>query len=86
MLNINKKNREELIYVLVNDYLYQKEHNRVFGRENSSQLYITTGKLSGACMALGLSLEETANEIRVVTTIRRKLIYKTSIITGLGSK
>lgn len=71
---MNAMEREELLYLLVSNYFYEKENNIVWQRENSTGFSIALGKLQGACMALNLDFEEKENEIVLFTQTSRKVV------------
>jgi len=68
--------RKELLEILVLNYLYAKEQNIVFQRENDNSYAIALGKLQGVCMALNLDFEETENNVMVFTNSKKKIVTK----------
>jgi hypothetical protein len=71
---VTLSDKKELIGILVQDYVAEREKNKVWGRENSSSYTFTKGKLVGACMALELEIEETKNFLIIKS--RKKTITK----------
>lgn len=67
-------NRQELVKVLAQNYLSEKENDKVWQREHSTSYMLALGKLQGACMALNLDFEENQKGISIVTQCRRKVI------------
>lgn len=71
--------REELIYILAQNYLLEKVRNKVFQRENSESYTYAKGQLTGACMALNLDFEETNERIVIFTQGRKKYVTKVEL-------
>lgn len=68
--------RRDLMYALGLKYLIEKEKNQVYQRENSDSYTYSKGQLTGACMALELSFEETKNGLIIFTENKKKRIVK----------
>jgi hypothetical protein len=68
--------RKHLIDILVQNYIYEKEQNKIWQRERSQAYTLATGKLQGVCMALRLELEETKNCLTIFTASKKKIITK----------
>lgn len=57
--------RNELIRVLIFNYQSNKENDKLYHREPSSDTLISQGKLLGALMALGLDMDENEQGITI---------------------
>lgn len=68
--------RKELLYILIQDYLYHKDWDKGWQKEASPSHMIALGKLQGVCMALNLDFKETEKEFIVYIKDKRKVIIK----------
>lgn len=68
--------REDVLEMIVQNYLAIKREHKVFNREDSPSLSYARGQITGACMALELYTEETDTEFIVVTNARRKVLVR----------
>jgi hypothetical protein len=68
--------RKDLLYALVSNYIIESEKNEVYNRENATSYTYSKGVLVGACMALGLDLEEDSNSLTIVSGKKKKIICK----------
>jgi hypothetical protein len=68
--------KRELIDELAQDYLYEKENNVVWRRENSFSYGVALGKLFGACKAFGFEIDETEEWLLIKNGSRTLLEYK----------
>lgn len=57
------KEKRDLLFSLADTYVIEQSKNKVFGRENSESYSVAKGKLIGACMALGVNIEEDDNSV-----------------------
>jgi predicted hydrocarbon binding protein len=68
--------RKELLDILIQKYIDEKNYNKVWQREESTGLTLALGKLLGACMAFKYDFEETENFLTIFTRNKRKIILK----------
>lgn len=75
---MTSRDRHDLLYVLVQNYVIDKRSSQVYGRENSSAYTHSKGMLQGALMAFQLDMEENKNEIIIMTRKNHSfiLVYK----------
>lgn len=73
---MDAKDRNELLRILIKDYIYYKEQSKVFQREEPSNYYIALGKLNGFCMALDLDIGEDNTSVWIETREQKKVIVK----------
>jgi hypothetical protein len=71
---MTSRERHELIAMLVQNYVIEKERCKVWDREITSSYAIAQGQLQGACMALNLDFEESQNVLTVYTNDNRKIV------------
>lgn len=71
--------RNEFIQTLVQNYTIEKYKNAVFQRENAEAYTYAKGELIGACMALGLDIEETKDVLTVITRVKKKIVAQAEI-------
>lgn len=60
---MKSKEKQDLLFALADSYVSEQDKNKVFGRENSESYSVAKGKLIGACMALGVNIEEDDNSV-----------------------
>ncbi|MFB5759039.1 hypothetical protein [Paenibacillus medicaginis] len=57
--------KKELLEVLAQDYIYEKEQNKVWQREDGFYYGIALGKLLGACTAFKYELNVSNDVIKI---------------------
>ena len=74
---MKQEERNDIMFALIQAYLYAKESSKVWGREIDNSYSYARGRLSGACMAFELDYEETELHITMFTQKSQKavLIY-----------
>lgn len=76
MKRLDALTREDVLEILIQNYLATKREHKIFNREESPNLAYAEGRITGACMAWELDTEETEDEFIVVTNARRKVIVR----------
>lgn len=71
--------RNELLYVLIQDYLIEKNINEVFQRENAESYTYAKGKLIGACMAFGLELEVMKDRLTIFAKNKKIIVINVEV-------
>lgn len=73
---MTRSEKKDLLDILAQNYIYQKEQDKVWQREHGETYTLALGKLRGACMALKLDFEETDKDLTILTQNRRKTVTK----------
>lgn len=74
---MNSKNRNDLLYALVQNYVLDKCKNQVLMRENDTSYMHSKGMLQGACMAFECEIVEADSHVMITTRKgKRLLIYQ----------
>ncbi|CAI8947936.1 conserved hypothetical protein [Brevibacillus sp. IT-7CA2] len=76
---MTRMSRQDLLNGLAQNYLIEKEKNKIWNRENSSSYSIAQGQLTGACMALNLDFEESDRTVTIFTRDRKRVVTKMEI-------
>lgn len=71
---LSAKERNECLYVLVYQYIAEKNQNKVYCRENSSAFEYAKGKLVGFCTAYEYNINEVQNFIQIESKSGRILL------------
>lgn len=71
---MNAKNRNDLLYALVQNYVFDKHRNQVYMRENDISYMHSKGMLQGACMAFNCEIVETDLQVIITTRKGRRLV------------
>jgi hypothetical protein len=66
--------RKELLDILVKDYLHARKNNSVWQREESSTCSYSRGRLTGACLALNLEIDESDDFLTIHTNRRKRVV------------
>lgn len=74
---MDAKNRNDLLYALVQNYVLDKHKNQVSMRESDISYVHSMGMLQGACMAFDCEIIETESHLMITTRKgKRLLIYQ----------
>lgn len=68
--------KKELVDTLAQNYISEKENDKVWQREKSSGHLLSLGKLLGVCTAFQFDVEETNKTLTIFTRSKRKIITK----------
>lgn len=71
---MNAKNRNDLLYALVQNYVLDKYKNQVLMRENNIAYVHSKGMLQGACMAFECEIVETESSVTITTRKGKQLV------------
>lgn len=71
---LNKKERDDCLYSLVNQYIAEQQQNRVYNRESSSAYTFAKGELVGFCTAYQYNIIETPTFVQIESKLGRFLL------------
>lgn len=71
---MDAKNRNDLLYALVQNYVFDKRRNQVYMRENDISYMHSKGMLQGACMAFDCEIVETDSHVMITTRKGKRLV------------
>lgn len=71
---MNSKNRNDLLFALVQNYVLDKNKNQVFMQENNASYMHSKGMLQGACMAFECEMIEADSHVMITTRKGKKLL------------
>ncbi|WP_220687696.1 hypothetical protein [Paenibacillus lautus] len=58
--------KREFVEVLARDYLYEREQNKVWQKENGFSYGLALGKLLGTCTAFEYEVNETTENLEII--------------------
>lgn len=73
---MKRQERKELLDTLIKDYLHARKNSIVWHREESSTNSYTRGRLTGACLALKLEIDESDEALTIYTNGRKKVVTR----------
>lgn len=73
---MTSQERKELLDILIKDYLHARQSNSVWQREESSTCSYTRGRLTGACLALKLEIDESDEVLTIYTNGRKRVVTR----------
>lgn len=76
---MDKQDRDNLLFSLIQNYVFEKNNCVVYNREISPSLSYATGKLIGALTALNLDMVENDDSIIIMTRNKNKQVLKYDI-------